>query len=39
MNAYCIDMKEAIKDYIKKLDLEKVVGRRVTYKIQDYVTN
>ncbi len=39
LNAHNIDMKEAIKDYIKKLNTDKVIGRKITYKVQDYITN
>jgi hypothetical protein len=34
-----VDMKESLKDYFKKLDTNKVTGYRVSYKIQDYITN
>jgi len=34
-----VDMKESLKDYFKKLDTDKVTGYRVSYKVQDYITN
>jgi len=28
-----------LKDYLKKLDTSKVIGYRVSYRLEDYVTN
>jgi len=39
MSNYTLDMKESLKDYLKKLDMNKVVGRKVCYKLQDINTS